>query len=123
MPTWILLAILPHEPATITDRVDLIERNHVICLQTGTERLEQVIYWRWDERTNGRRVVAWRMFRGPSRVVRIGDEIRESWEDGPVRREIWARRYVETWTDVDPELIDRERLPVDLRDGLRRGNP
>lgn len=114
----LLLFVDPHPP--LVDHVDLIERNHVVCLKTGGDRLDQIIYWRWDNVTHGHRVVAWRMTRDrTSLLVRRGNGWRESWSDGEYRREIYARRYLETWTEHDPEVADRDVLAVEWREGLR----
>jgi hypothetical protein len=119
MLALLLLATLPHSPATLTDRVDRIELNHVQCPQTGRETLTQVIYWRWHECDQTHHVTAWRMVdRRPSLLRRDGREWVETWEDGPVRREIRAAQFRETWTLHDPEVEDRATVSPEMRRGL-----
>lgn len=115
----LLLSILPRDPDTLVDRVEIIELNHVHCQQTGRETLSQVLYWRWHVEQSTHRVAAWRMATGVSRVRRHGDGWIETREDGSIRREIHARQFRETWSFEDPELADRRLLPVEMRRGLR----
>jgi len=115
----LLLSILPHEPDTLVDRVEIIELNHVHCPQTGRETLVQMIYWRWHKEQSTHRVAAWRIVQGVARIRRIDGEWIETREEGYYRREIHARQFRETWSFEDPELLDRRLLPVELRQGLR----
>ena len=121
--TWLgwllLLAALPHEPPRVVDRVDVVEVNHTQCPQTGREVLCQVIYWRWHPADCTHHVAAWRMAKPSDRFRRDGREWIEAREDGPIRREIRAVQFRETWTFEDPELLDREAFSKDLRRGLR----
>ena len=117
---FVLTAILPHEPPTVREQVDLLELNHVQCPQTGRETLTQVIYWRWHEGNSRNHVTAWRMAKLPELFGRDGREWTESREDGPVRRIIRAKQFRETWTFHDPEIEDRQLLPADQRRGLRK---
>ena len=104
------------QPATI--RVDLIERNHVISPETGLETVDQVIYWRWHAETSGHRVIHWRFAAARQSVlVRTEAGWRESYRDGSVRRVIYSRRAVETWTTHDPEVADRDILAQSDRVG------
>lgn len=115
-----LLLILPHEPTTIRERVDMLELNHVQCPQTGRETLTQLIYWRWDSTACRYHVTAWRMFRNGDRFGRDGREWVDAREDGPVRRIVTAPFLRETWTFHDPEIEDRSLVPADARRGLRK---
>jgi hypothetical protein len=115
----LLLAILPHEPDTLVERVDVIELNHVYCPLTGRETLAQIIYWRWHDEHSTHHVAAWRLLQRMARVRRHDSEWIETREDGEVRREIHAKQFRETWSLHDPELFDRVALPIELRRGLR----
>lgn len=116
----ILLAILPHAPEVVTDHVDRIELNHVQCEWTGEPKLHQVIYWTWCAEHSRYNVAAWRMVdKRPSLIRRHGRGWVETREDGPIRREIHAEQFRETWTFTDPEIEDRERVSPDMRRGLR----
>jgi hypothetical protein len=115
----LLLSILPHEPDTLVDRVEILELSHVHCPLTGREPLTQMIYWRWHEEQSTHRVAAWRLVQGFARIRRRDGEWIETREDGQVRREIHARQFRETWTFEDPELLDRRFVSQEMRRGLK----
>ncbi len=120
----LLLLILPREPETLVDQVDVIEINHLFSRETGEETFSQVIYWRWDAGQSAHRVTAWRPFTGrPAWFRRDRREWIETREDGPTRREIHARQHRETWTFEDPELLDRAFVSPEMRRGLRPLTP
>lgn len=127
MSDWLvalaMLAELPHGPPDIVDQVDRIELNHLVCPETATVRLTQVIYWGWRYDLAGSHVVAWRLVRD-ERPFRIRHDPAGPYEryvepDGTYRI-IRARVAHESWTVHDPELTDRELLPQDQRRGLSR---
>lgn len=96
-------------------RVDVWERNHMVNEQ-GQETLDQVILWRMEKRDSNPDyyVVAWRMADKCRQPERVNGKLRGSF-DG---REVVAAVARETWTGYDPELLDRERLPVSKRGPL-----
>jgi hypothetical protein len=137
----ILLAVLivstyPVE-TTLVDYVDVIEQNHVYDSQ-GREVFTQWIFWRW---TGSRyEVVGWRINKHNAVIskkrVLFGDTpASEYYEDFNVKpwvrerlllwdntivREVRAISYRETWTQYDPEMLDRMITPVEARVGLTR---
>lgn len=106
----LLLATCPPPPAMPSDSADLIELNHFYS-DEGRPVFSQWIFWNW----NGYRheVIAWRLDKAgefsfhhrPPRLM---------WAEGTVSGSYWR----ETWTQVDPELIEREYLPKQLRRGI-----
>lgn len=117
----LVLSVLLPGDRVLSDRVSVIEINHVQCLWTGKETLCQVIYWRWwtDDQHH---VAEWRTLAScpHARFRRDGRGWVETRDDGPVRREIRADSLRETWTTHDPEVADRELLPPGNRLPLRR---
>lgn len=107
----IALSILPHEVAA-RDRVDLIERNHFHD-GDGREVFRQEIGWDWDGHQH--RVVFWRLSSGMTFQERPPQL---TWSDGRLVRQVRAVYWRETWTQFDPELLQREELPKNLRRGL-----
>ena len=102
------------------DRVDLIEVNHFHD-ECGNRILDQVIFFDWCP-ANGRFVVRdWRLIKSaalwPQRDWQ-DESYRCRWHDGPVLREVTAPLYRETWTQHDPEVINRKYLPRSARRAL-----
>ena len=101
-----------------TIEVDLWELNHVQCAITGDVTLDQVIVWRfrpWGIGTLGVTpdyyVVQW----GPLKDTTPVEKHRGRWI-GQIRGKTYsAKMFIESWTTVDYELLDRKRLPDDLR--------
>jgi hypothetical protein len=66
-------------------------------------------------------VRAWRLLKSPSQIPRRdGPLFSTVWHDGDVLRRVRCRSVRETWTQYDPELLERKFLPKDKRDALRR---
>lgn len=123
-----ILAILAAGPPpdAIEARCGWVELNHFCELRqdadTGViacrEILCQVIFWRGGHRDE---CLAWRMAERvtirpePSGVV-------VSFEDGDRRHVVRGKFLLETWTDFDPEQLNREIVPTDQRRGLGMGN-
>lgn len=114
------LGVLPLEGGPLSDRVDLIEVNHVFSPE-GRPTFAQCIFYTWqNERYE---VVAWRGLKSadqwPHRnYVRGG--FTTIWYDGDVLRRVDAYAIRETWTQYDVELAEREILPKHLRRELRQ---
>jgi hypothetical protein len=61
-------------------------------------------------------VRAWRLIKDGSPTLLAGAEGWVCrWMDAGVLREVHASSFVETWTQYDPELVEREYLPSVLR--------
>jgi hypothetical protein len=110
---------------TLPDPVDVIEINHVLDAN-GEETLCQLIFWSLGP--NGfMEIVAWRLHQNhnhdPRKDFRTGRYIVRMVDKGDVRV-ITGKAIVETWTQYDPELSDRQRwAPPMNRLGLSKAFP
>lgn len=118
------LTLTPAEEVTV-DQVDLVEVNHFYDDQ-GRLVFDQVIYYDWSERHSRFQVRDWRLLKSPAQVPlrdwRGGGYVSE-WEDFKQRnglRRIKTKSIRETWTQYDPELVEREFLPQEKRVELTR---
>lgn len=120
-----LAAIPQAEPSAVTDRVDLIETNHLFD-DNGKLIFDQLLFWEWDDYKSRHRIVAWRLLKNESMkprrdyasgrwlaIVTVND-----WNAQCRLTEVWASDCRETWTQQDPELLDREHWPHTSRRGL-----
>ena len=106
----------PTEPVT-QDAVDLIEVNHFYD-EHGKLVFDQVIFYDWSAATSRYHVRAWRLLKSPGQVPRRNWKRRDFvslWHDGDMLRQVRATSMRETWTQYDPELMDREHLPKQRR--------
>jgi hypothetical protein len=104
------------------DRVDLIEINHFYD-DHGRLVFDQTIFYDWSADDSHYHVRAWRLLKNPSQMPardwRQGNYV-AVWQDGDVLRKVQAETVRETWTQYDPELIERDYLPKDQRRELRK---
>jgi hypothetical protein len=104
------------------DRVDLVELNHFHDEQ-GKQVFDQIIFYDWSPTRGRYNVLAWRLLKHPSQLpVRdwsTGDYV-TVWRDNTVVREVRAETMRESWTQYDPELIERSFLPKEQRRELRK---
>ncbi len=103
--------------SVINDRVDLVEVNHYHDAR-GQHVFDQLIFYDWSRQKHRFQVRAWRLIKTESQLPRR--DYREAawlvrWHDDGVLREVSATSRRETWTQYDPELIERENLPQDQR--------
>lgn len=100
-------------------RVDVavVEENHCYD-EHGHHVFDQLIFWDWYPELSQHHVSAWillkddmprtsRDHRKKTRVTRI--------ITGVGTYEIYSRSYRETWTQYDPELLDRANIPREKR--------
>ena len=103
------------------DRVDLVEVNHFYDEQ-GKLVFDQIIFYDWSEADGRYNVRAWRLLKSnaqvPYRNWRQGDFV-AVWHDGDILRKVQATSFRESWTQYDPELVEREYLPKERRRELR----
>ena len=103
------------------ERVDLMEVNHFYDEQ-GRLVFDQIIFYDWSPEHSRYMVRAWRMVKNPAQLPerdwRDGGYL-SVWQDGEVLRRVRAESMRETWTQYDPELIEREYLPRERRRELR----
>jgi hypothetical protein len=99
------------------DRVDLVEVNHFFD-EHGKRVFDQVIFYDWSPSQSRYQVRAWRLMKSsgqyPTRNWDRGDWT-AVWHDGEVLREVRAASFRETWTQYDPELVERDYLPKEKR--------
>jgi hypothetical protein len=66
-------------------------------------------------------VIAWRLVKSPRMLPVLDRRLNRyvcAWHDGDTFREVRARELKETWTQYDPELAQREFVPICQRRGL-----
>ena len=105
-----------------SERVDLIEVNHFYDEQ-GDLVFDQIIFYDWSHPEGRYHVRAWRLLKTPAQLPRKSWQDRSYvaiWHDGEVLRRVQASSVRESWTQFDPELVEREYLPKEHRTELRR---
>lgn len=105
----------PHFEAT--ERVDLIEINHFYD-EHAKPVFHQVIFYDWCPVESRYQVRAWRLLKSHHQLPQRRWQQRDymaSWHDGDVFRQVTAKSVRETWTQYDPELLEREHLPKEKR--------
>ena len=123
-PIAVMLASLCLNPIedVAVDRVDLVELNHFHDEQ-GKQVFDQIIFYDWSPTRGRYNVLAWRLLKHPSQLpVRdwsTGDYV-TVWRDNAIVREVRAETMRESWTQYDPELIERSFLPKEQRRELRK---
>ena len=118
-------SILPgsrHAANTMRAEVDLVELNHFLD-NHGREVFQQVVFFDWSRKNRQFEVRAWRLIKNPSQLPRemngpSGFLVR--WQDKSVTREVQAKTMRETWSQEDPERVNRAMLPENQRRPLWR---
>ncbi len=118
------LTLSPADEVTV-DQVDLVEINHFYDDQ-GRLVFDQLIYYDWSSVQHRYQVRDWRLLKTPTQVPlrdwRTGCYVSE-WEDFKQRnglRRVKSKSVRETWTQYDPELVEREFLAQEKRAELTR---
>jgi hypothetical protein len=115
-----LLSIVPVGDVT-RESVDLIELNHFYD-EHGRLVFDQTIFYDWTQAEDRYNVRAWRLVKNPSQLPQrdwFGGGYSAMWHDGEQIRQVRSRSIRETWTQHDPELVEREWLPKERRKELR----
>jgi hypothetical protein len=106
------------------DRVDLIEVNHFHDDQ-GKLIFAQVVFYEWCNQRGRHQVQAWRLLKNaqqkPRRDFATGEYV-ALWHDGETLREVRSPAVRESWTQYDPELVERAHLPKEKRKDLAKLN-
>ena len=105
-----------------TDEVDLIELNHFYD-EHGRLVFDQVIFYDWSTVDCRYQVCAWRLLKTPAQIPHrhwSRDAFVTTWHDGEVLRQVCGNSFRETWTQFDPELVERDFLPKERRRELRK---
>src|SRR4030095_15339767 len=117
----VVLGLNPTEDVS-REKVDLMEVNHFYDEQ-GRLVFDQVIFYDWSPEHSRYMVRAWRLGKNPTplpqRDWREGGYL-AVWQDGEVVRRVQAPSMRESWTQYDPELAEREYLPKERREELRK---
>ena len=103
--------------SVLRQRVDLIELNHFVD-DDGREVFRQVIFYDWSETHRRFHVRAWRLVKRDSQMPERRWNPRRfqcTWHDEGRLRQVWAPQMRETWTQQDPERVNRALLPEDQR--------
>jgi len=98
-------------------RVDLIELNHFVD-DEGREVFRQVIFYDWSREYHRFHVRAWRLIKNESQLPRRRwkpARFECSWYDDEQVFCVVAPTMRETWSQRDPERVNRACLPEDQR--------
>jgi hypothetical protein len=123
----VLLGLTPTEHAKV-DRVDLVEINHFYDEQ-GRLVFDQLIFYDWSAVEKRYNVRAWRLLKSPAQIPVRNWKDKDYvaiWHDSKERdvlRKVVAKMIRETWTQYDPELLEREFLPQEKRRELSKPLP
>jgi hypothetical protein len=109
----------------LAERVDLIELNH--CYDDlGRHTFDQIIFYQWSPDYRRFHVIAWCLVendlsRMPTKVPG-GEDYVVNWydRDARVQRQVRSNTYRETWTQSDPERLNRKFLNEKYRTSLMR---
>ncbi len=112
MIALLLMLSLPVQDGTQTIHVDAIERN-VVINRDGQKTIDQYILKRWHK--NKFQIAQWWLANGRDRVRNNDGTYEIRAYRGMVEYRIVTRSYRETTTSYDPELRDRDKLPIDQR--------
>jgi hypothetical protein len=100
-----------------SEQVDLIELNHFID-DEGREVFRQLVFYDWSEFEKRFHVRAWRLIKCEQQLPRRfwkPQRYECRWHDDGVSKTVSARQLRETWTQQDPERVNRKFLPEDQR--------
>lgn len=117
-----MIAMLAGPTAPVMDeRCDLIELNHFYDDEHGHHVFDQLVFFDWCDRTCRFQVRDWRMVKDDRPLpVRDGRGWKVQWSDNGILRDVKAISIRETWTQYDPELLERNCLPKELRRELSK---
>lgn len=102
-------------PGVVEDTVDAVEINYLHDEQ-GRPVFTQAIYLDWNCRESVWDVVAWRLLKSPAAIpVKRGDWYEATWHDGETLRRLKCRQVIFSYTTHDPEVKQRDRLPMSER--------
>jgi hypothetical protein len=101
----------------VAESVDLIELNHCFD-EEGRHVFDQILFYDWSARDQHYHVRAWRMLKNPKQIPTrhaVRGDYESVWYDGWVLRRVRSTTFRETWTQYDPEVLARAKLPKELR--------
>lgn len=110
----ILFAIVPIDPV-LRDTCDLVEVNHFYD-EHGNLTFDQIIFYDWSDSRCRFDVAAWRMVKSRAQLPRTrGDGWAVQWHENGLMRDVRVKAVRESWTQYDPELLERDYLPKEAR--------
>jgi hypothetical protein len=112
-----VLGTIPLE-TVVRDRFDTIEINSLYD-DNGQHVFSQVLFRRFDKQMNREVIEDWRLLKRIHNVPAQQIFIFFDDQDHVLRR-VTYNEVRETFTQHDPELIDREHLPKEMRQGLTK---
>ena len=100
----------------IEENVELVETNHYFD-ESGRHIFDQVLFYDWSESSQRFDVRAYRLIKRPGLlpIQDASDRYLSLWQDGDYLRLVTAKQRLETWTQHDPELLERALLPKNRR--------
>lgn len=117
-----ILAVVPQGNVAY-DQVDVVEINHYYDSK-GHLVFDQVVYYDFDFATARHQTRDWRLKKSewqvPQKNWRTGKHVAR-WLDNGTRRTVEANEVRETWTNFDPEIVERDYVPREKRIGLSGG--
>ena len=106
-----------HDRIVLEESVDVVEVNHFYD-GDGRRVLDQLLFYRWN--VDHHELTDWRNAKLPECLpTRRGGKWECVWTDGIQLRRIRCSSVRESWTQWDPEVVDREVLPSNRRQKLR----
>ena len=121
----LLLSVIPRPDMRVQERADLTELNHFYD-DNGKLVFDQTIFYDWSVADERYHVRAWRLMKNAPAELTHRDWLRggyrTTWHDSgsEIITDVWSPEYRETWTQYDPELVEREYLPKEKRKELRK---
>ncbi len=117
MASLLLAGIAPgsdaNSPASFHQTVDLIELNHFVD-DEGREVFRQLVFYDWSDTDRRFNVRAWRLVKHENQLpTRHWNPDRHEckWHDDGLLRRVSAPQMRETWSQQDPERINRKHFP------------
>lgn len=120
----LVVGLLP-QSTVLDDTADIVELNHYYD-HRGDLVFNQLIFWQWCADQSVHRVFAWRIVKSPQQFP-LRDWQRDGyttiWQDQRELRRVRSTATRRTWTQYDPEVLDRQHVPRVSRPGLARRQP
>ncbi len=113
----LLLSSIVPRTKVVRETFDLVEVNHFYD-ENGKLVFDQCMWYLWEYPNPTYNLHAWRLVKVPS-IIPVKDYKMNAyvslWDDGDIQRVVYAKHIKETWTQYDPELVEREVLPKEER--------
>lgn len=105
----------PFDLQVKTARVDLVEVNHYHDTR-GEHVFDQLIFYDWSTQRKRFDVRDWRLLKSESMIpMAKRGHFFIRWHDDGLLREVTALSRRESWTQYDPELLERDHLHQEER--------